>query len=239
MNGTFDIYTLLFLVVAVVILLRLRNVLGRRTGSERPRYDPYSARDVRSSANDDNVVTLPRGEDGRVIDGVHDQQESAEERIRNFMPQEGPVADGLVDIAKADPAFDPKQFLQGAKAAYEMVVTAFAEGNTKALKQLLSSDVYDGFVDEIRSRHDKNESVDTSFVGINKADVIEAELKSRSTQVTVKFVSQLITAIRNKRGEVVEGDPKQVREVTDIWTFAREITSRDPNWKLVATQPAN
>jgi len=185
------------------------------------------------------VVTLPRGEDGRVIDGVHDQQESAEERIRNFMPQEGPVADGLVDIAMADPAFDPKQFLQGAKAAYEMVVTAFAEGNTKALKQLLSSDVYDGFVDEIRSRHDKNESVDTSFVGINKADVIEAELKSRSAQVTVKFVSQLITAIRNKRGEVVEGDPKQVREVTDIWTFAREITSRDPNWKLVATQPAN
>ena len=239
MNGTFDIYTLLFLVLAVVIFLRLRNVLGRRTGNERQPYDPYSAQETQARGKDDNVVALPRGENGRANDGTMDGEESAEERIREFMPQEGPVADGLVAIAKADPSFDPKQFLVGAKTAYEMIVTSFAEGNTKALKNLLSNDVYEGFVSEIKRRQDRHEAVDSSFIGINKADVIDAELRSRTAHVTVKFVSQLITAIRNKSGEIIEGDPKQVREVTDNWTFAREVSSRDPNWKLVATQTAN
>lgn len=239
MNGTFDIYTLLFLVLAVVIFLRLRNVLGRRTGNERPPYDPYSAREAQSRGKDDNVVALPRGEEGHGQEDATGQVETAEERIREFMPQEGPVADGLVAIAKADPSFDPKQFLVGAKTAYEMVVTSFAEGNTKVLKSLLSTDVYEGFVGEIKDRQERNEIVDSSFIGINKADVIEAELRSSTAHVTVKFVSQLIRAIRNKSGEVIDGDPKQVRDVTDIWTFARDVTSRDPNWKLVATQAAN
>jgi len=243
MNGTFDIYTLLFLVLAIVIFLRLRSVLGRRTGNERPPYDPYSRRQGEQASGpgsgDDNVISLPRGgEDGPGGPGA-DDGESAEDRIRDFMPQGGPVAEGLVEIAKHDAMFDPKQFLAGAKTAYEMIVTAFAEGNRRSLKQLLSRDVYDGFVSAIDERDERGETVESSFIGINKADVIEAEIKSRSAQITVKFVSQIITAIRNRKGELVEGDPNQVREVTDIWTFARELASRDPNWKLVATQTAN
>ncbi len=120
-----------------------------------------------------------------------------------------------------------------------MIVMAFAGGNRRTLRQLLEKEVYDGFVGAIDDREKRGEKVDSSFVGIDRADIIEAELKRKMAQVTVKFVSQLITSTRDKDGKVIEGDPKKVREVTDIWTFARDTSSRDPNWKLVATEAAN
>lgn len=239
MSETFDIYTLLFLILAVVIFLRLRNVLGRRTGNERPPYDPYTARDAKSNGaaarGQDKVIPLPRGQHEEDAE----PQVSPEERLKDFAPKGSPLAKGLLAIIKADPSFDPEQFLKGAKAAYEMIVMAFAGGNRRTLRQLLSKDVYDGFAGAIEDREQRGEKVDSSFIGIDRADIIEAELKRKSAQITVKFVSELITATRNKQGKVIDGDPKKVREVTDIWTFARDVTSRDPNWKLVATEAAN
>jgi len=120
-----------------------------------------------------------------------------------------------------------------------MIVMGFANGDDAMLKQLLGSDVYDGFERAIRERESRGEKVESSLVGIDKADIIEAEVKNRIAYVTVKFVSELISVTRDAEGEVVEGDPKKVREVTDIWTFAREVGSRNPNWKLVATEAAN
>lgn len=243
MSETFDIYTLLFLVLAVVIFLRLRSVLGRRTGNERPPYDPYSREEgeagARQRPGDDNVVNLPRGEAASRQGPVTIFEDSPEDRIRDFCPKGGPVADGLLKIAREDSMFDPKQFLAGAKTAYEMIVTAFAEGNKRTLKQLLSREVYDRFVAAIDEREARDEVVESEFIGINKADIIEAELKEKTARITVKFVSQIITAIRNRKGDLIEGDPNHVRDVTDIWTFAREVTSRDPNWKLIATEVAN
>ncbi|MEZ5926269.1 MAG: Tim44/TimA family putative adaptor protein [Hyphomicrobiaceae bacterium] len=239
MSGTFDIYTLLLLVVAVVILLRLRNLLGRKTGHER-RYDSYTTRESGgATAPQDKVVPLPGRPDPAPRMPDAGNQKAAAERIGDFMPDTNPAHAGLVEIARQDPSFDPKHFVQGAKSAYEMIVTAFAEGNKRILKQFLSREVYDGFAESISGRESRGETVDTSFVGINKADVIDAEVKNRTARVTVKFVSQLITAIKNRNGELIEGDPRQIREVTDIWTFARELSSRDPNWKLIATQAAN
>ncbi len=239
MNDTFDIYTLLFLILAVVIFLRLRNVLGRRTGNERQPYDPYAASDAKSNGTgargQDKVVPLQRGRDTE----AEEQAVDIEELLKKYAPKDSPLAKGLMAIAKSDQSFDPEQFLQGAKSAYEMIVMAFAGGNKKALQQLLGEDVFDGFVGAIDEREKRGENVDSSFIGIDKADMIEAECKRKSAQVTVKFVSQLITATTNKKGKVIDGDPKKVREVTDIWTFARDITSRDPNWKLVATEAAN
>lgn len=239
MSETFDIYTLLFLILAVVIFLRLRNVLGRRTGNERPPYDPYSPRDAKANgaanAGQDKVIPLPRGEQQ-----VEQEPEvSPEERLKDFAPKGSPLSKGLLAIVKADPTFEPEQFLKGAKAAYEMIVMAFAGSNRRTLRQLLSKDVYEGFAGAIEEREKRGEKVDSSFVGIDRADIIEAELKRKSAQVTVKFVSELITSTRNKDGKVIEGDPKKVREVTDIWTFARDVSSRDPNWKLIATEAAN
>src|SRR3970282_1390155 len=135
MSEAFDIYTLLFLVLAVVIFIRLRNVLGRRTGSERPPYDPYAAPDAkRAGAPEANepVVALPRGRCGRTP------------------TKASPFGQSLAELMRADPAFDPGQFLDGSKAAYEMIVMAFAEGDEAMLRQLLGDDVYDGFERAIR-----------------------------------------------------------------------------------------
>jgi predicted lipid-binding transport protein (Tim44 family) len=247
MDGRIDVSTLLFLVLAVVIFLKLRSVLGRRTGHEQTRYERYKAQQEASQRNgklagQDKVVTLPRRErEETEVRPVAEPQVRAdvEERVRGMAAGNSGVAQGLVDIVRADASFEPDSFLKGARAAYEIIVTAFAEGNRKTLKGLLSREVYDGFAGAISERESRGEQVDQSFVGIKSADVVEAELKNRTAQVTVKFVSELISATRDRGGEVVSGDPKRIKEVTDIWTFAREVDSRDPNWKLVATQAAN
>lgn len=243
MSETFDIYTLLFLVLAVVIFLRLKNVLGRRTGSERPPYDPYSAREAQQNSDNtpgqDKVITLPTASKTHQSQEPGRSMEDIEERIKDVAPEGSPLSERLLTIARSDPTFDPAQFIKGAKTAYEMIVMAFAEGNKRALRPMLNRDVYDRFTAVISDRESKGDIVDSSFVGIDNTSIIDAELKNRTAQITVKFVSELITAVRNRKGDVIEGDPKKIREVTDIWTFAREIASRDPNWQLIATESAN
>lgn len=229
----FDIYTIIFLALAIFIFLRLRSVLGQRTGRERPPYDPYSARDARAPASD-KVVTLPT----RNADTAPKTIEAPEpsERWKGIAELGTPVAAGLDAIVAAEPGFDAKQFIAGARAAYEMIVGAFAAGDRKALKGLLSKDVYEGFEGAIRDRESKGETVENRFVSLDNADIIGAELRGNTAHVTVRFVSQLITATRDRSGNVVDGSPDKVTEVTDVWTFARDVTSRDPNWKLVATE---
>jgi predicted lipid-binding transport protein (Tim44 family) len=247
MGGNIDVITLVFLVVAVAIFIKLRSVLGRRTGHEQTRIERYRAQQEARQRNgelvgQDKIVTLPRRErEGEELQPAGAQQAHAdgEQRVREFAAGNSAISQGLVDIFRADPGFDPGHFLQGAKAAYEIIVTAFAEGNRKTLKNLLNSEVYDGFVSAIADRERRGEQIDQSFVGIKAADLVEAELKGGVAQVTVKFVSELISVTRDTEGEVVEGDPKKVREVTDIWTFCRDIASKNPNWKLVATEAAN
>ena len=240
MSEAFDIYTLLFLVLAVVIFIRLRNVLGRRTGHERPPYDPYAAPDAKRAEASEPVVALPRGRSGRApVEASGPSLEDIEARLGRHATKDSPLGQSLTALMRADPGFDPGQFLDGAKAAYEMIVTAFAQGDEAELSQLLGPDVFEGFQRAIREREARGEKVESSLVGIDKADIIEAEVKNRTAYVTVKFVSELISVTRDADGEVVEGDPKKVREVTDIWTFAREVASRNPNWKLVATETAN
>jgi predicted lipid-binding transport protein (Tim44 family) len=247
MDGRLDITTLLFLVLAVVVFLKLRSVLGRRTGDEQTRIERYRAQREASQragklAGQDKVVTLPRRERDEVE--VRPAAETparvdVEERAKGLAGENAHIAKGLVDIVRSDATFDPDHFLTGARAAYEIIVTAFAEGNRKTLKSLLSRDVYEGFAGAITDREGRGELVDQSFVGIKSADIVEAELKNDIAQLTIKFVSELISATRDKAGEVIAGDPKRIKEVTDIWTFAREVLSRDPNWKLIATQAAN
>ncbi len=245
MDGRIDVITLLFLVVAVVVILKLRNVLGRRTGDEEARYErqlraQQEARE-RAAAAKGKVVTLPRREREAATVGGHEEMAAAdaETRVKNFAGGNTFLEQALLHIARADANFDPEQFLRGAKQAYEMIVMAFAEGNRKLLKDLLSREVFDSFGAAISDRESRGEQIDQSFVGINKAEIVEAELKGATAQVTVKFISQLISATRDTAGQVISGDPQRIREVTDIWTFARDVTSRDPNWRLIATQAPN
>lgn len=241
MSEAFDIYTLLILVLAVVIFLRLRSVLGRRTGNERPPYDPYAAPDAKRASGpeaNEPVVALPRGRTAPV-EARGPSAQDIEAKLERHAPKDSPLGKSLTALIKADPGFDPGHFLDGAKAAYEAIVIAFAEGDGGTLKNLLGDEVYDGFARAIRERESRGEKLESSLVGIDKADIIEAEVKGRNAYITVKFVSELISATRDADGEVIEGDPKKVREVTDIWTFCRDISSRNPNWKLVATEAAN
>lgn len=230
----FDIYTIIFLALAVFIFLRLRSVLGQRTGRERPPYDPFSARDAVRNAPSEKVVALPP----RSPDSVAKPAEPSEpaDRWKDISPPGSPAADGLQAIVAQDKSFDPQHFLTGARAAYEMIVTAFADGDRRALKNLLSKEVYDGFEAAIREREAQNYLAETRFVSIDSCEIIGAELRAKTAQITLRFVSQLISVTRDRSGKVVDGNPEKVSEVTDVWTFARDVSSRDPNWKLVATE---
>ncbi len=235
MTGFIDIYTIIFLAIAVIIFLRLRNVLGRRTGSERPPFDPYSRREAQPGAAGDKVIDLPRRPAGRDTP-AHDIEPAAAESIKVIAPAGSTLHEALKAVAAADRTFDPKAFLDGARRAYEMIVTAFAEGDRKTLKQLLNREVFDGFVAAIDEREKQGQTIEFKFVGIDRAEFTAASVKGGTVQVTVRFLSKLISATHDKDGEVVDGDPVHVGDVTDIWTFARETASRDPNWKLVATE---
>ncbi|HEX3858113.1 MAG TPA: Tim44/TimA family putative adaptor protein [Pseudolabrys sp.] len=232
MRDVFDIYTIIFLALAVFIFLRLRSVLGQRTGRERPPYDPYAAREPGRPAPE-KVVALPNRapEPAKPIEPA-----IPGERWKGVAETGSAIAAGLDAIAAADSEFDPKHFLTGARAAYEMIVTAYAEGDRRTLKNLLSREVYDGFDAALNEREQRGETVESKFVSIDSADITSAEVRQKNVQVTVRFVSQLITATRDKSGAVIDGSAEKVTDITDIWTFARDVTSRDPNWKLVATE---
>ncbi len=238
MDGKIDIFTLIFLVLAVIIILKLRSVLGRKSGDDETRA--RAAAEAR-----EKVVMMPRRQgpaNEQPMEGAATTQTAladAEQKIRSFAGANTQLAEGLLAVRRADPGFEPEHFVRGSKQAYEMIVTAFAEGNRKTLRNLLSREVYDGFVAVITERESRGEQIDQSFVGINKADMVEVEFKKDTAQISVKFVSELITATRDKAGVVLAGDPKKIKEVIDVWTFARDVASRDPNWKLVATQAPN
>jgi predicted lipid-binding transport protein (Tim44 family) len=230
----FDTTTILLLAVAVLILWKLRSVLGQRTGRERPPYDPYSAPDTVRNATADKVVSLPQrtAEPGRSAEAT----EGNPDRYAGFALPESPIARGLDAIIAADRSFDVRQFIAGARAAYEMIVTAYAAGDRRSLKSLLEREVYDGFDAVIRERESRGETVETRFVSIDASEILNAQLRGKMAQLTLRFVSQLVSATRNRNGNVIDGSAEAVTSVTDIWTFAREVTSRDPNWKLVATE---
>ena len=231
----FDIYTIIFLALAVFIFLRLRSVLGQRTGRERPPFDPYATRDVaRTPTADGNVVTLP----GRTADkgAVPAEPEATLDRWKGIAEPGSALAASLDAIAQEDKSFDAAGFLGGARTAYEMIVMAYANGDRRQLKDLLGREVYEGFEAAIQEREQKGEKVESRFVSIEAAELIGAEFRNKTAHVTIRFVSQLVSVTRDRSGAVIDGNPDAITTVTDVWTFARDITSRDPNWKLVATE---
>ncbi len=228
----FDLFTLFSFAAAVFVFWKLRSVLGTRNGSERPPYDPYAKTDNADANQEaDNVVTLP----GAKRNATEGEKSSNEQAIDAISGKSKSLKQGLTAIWSRDPAFEPNQFLDGAKMAYEMIVTGFADGDKRALKGLLSKEVYENFETVINDRSGRGEKVQASFVGIEKADIKAAGLSKDDAQITVKFVSQMISATLDENDEVVEGDLQEVAEIIDVWTFARPVKSRDPNWKLVAT----
>ena len=212
--------------IAAFLVYRLRNVLGKRTGNERPPQNPYGPRDEatplpREANDDDTVVALPG------------------HSMADDIPADSPAADGLKAIRKAEGSFSVEEFTEGARYAFDMIVTSFANGDRETLRPLLSDEVYENFAGAIDAREANDETMEMTLVGIREADIFEANMDGRVAFVTVKFVTEQIEVVRDKAGEPVSGDPSKVTTVTDIWTFARNTRSRNPNWTLVATEAPN
>ncbi|EJF91220.1 Tim44/TimA family putative adaptor protein [Bartonella tamiae] len=225
----FDIVMVLALIAAVVVFLQLRSVLGKRTGFERPPLDPYAQKKQNEADNvsSADIVELPKREQ-REPDDFKD--------IDRFAPINSDLNKGLRSLRKSDPSFAPQSFVDGVRVAYEMIVTAFANGDKKSLKPLLAAEVYDGFSDAIDILEKNNENVSFTFVGINKLEMITAQMVDKEEQITMRIVSEIISATYQKDETLIDGDPETIVEITDVWTFARPSQSNDPNWKLIATQ---
>ena len=223
MEGSFPFLEIvLFAMVAGFLILRLRSVLGRRTGHERRRPDPVTARTAQEEARD-KVIPLP--DRGRV---------PPREEAPSSVADAGALG-GIAQIRSVDHGFDAAEFVSGARRAFEMIVEAFAKGDSNGLRPLLSDEVFAQFDGAIRAREQARQTLATTLVGIREAEIVDAALEGRTAQVTVRFVSEQINVTRDSEGRIVDGDPAAVATVTDIWTFARNTASRDPNWLLVAT----
>jgi predicted lipid-binding transport protein (Tim44 family) len=239
MGETSTLINLILLAIAVGVFLKLRSVLGRRTGNERQPYDPYSAPE-KTASSDGKVISLPRQRDAAADQSGIDPYPQREpfvvkDRWAGIAPQGSPLAQTLTEIALADRKFDAEAFLSGARLAYEMIVDAFAKGDRAALRPLLDEHVMKSFDAVIAGREARGETVDQNFIGITGATLTGASVEAKRARLTVRFASELTSCVKNREGVVIEGDPVTVRQVTDLWTFERDLRSSDPNWRLVAT----
>jgi predicted lipid-binding transport protein (Tim44 family) len=212
----FDI--ILFAMIAVFLALRLRSVLGRRTGNERRRQSMIR----QAEPTGDKVITLPQRGNPPVPPPATE-------------PPADAVAAGLERIREADPGFDPDQFLQGVRGAFEIIVAAFAAGDKAKLRPLLSDEVYAPFCTAIDERNAARETLETRILALKRHDIAEADLAGMMARVTVKLVSDQINVVRAHDASIVDGDPDKPIEKTDFWSFGRDTRSTDPNWLLVAT----
>jgi len=219
MGGGFQVFDIiLFAVLALFLIYRLGSVLGRRHDDQKQRTDPFRASPEEQDSKGDNVVAMPGRAEARDDDDAID-----------------PLEAGLAQIKSVDRSFREREFVKGARSAFEMIVEAFAKGDGKILKSLLDDPVYENFAAAIREREKAGHSLETTLVGIEQAEIVSAEMQGRNAIVTVKFVSGQVNATRDASGELVDGDANKVVEVTDIWTFGRDTRSSNPNWVLIAT----
>lgn len=233
MDGGFQFFDIIILaMIAGFLVLRLRRVLGRRDGHFPDPFQDHDKRQMDQNADqdgDDNVVRLP----DRSTDTGAPLDEPAMADVND------PLSAGITQIRVADPSFDPREFVEGSKIAFEMVLNAFSAGDRKTLKNLLSPDVFANFDEAITEREKAGEKLEDTLVGIRNAQIVEAAMDGRNAVVTVKFVSEQISSLKDAEGHVLEGNPNEVIDVTDIWTFTRDTRSGDPNWTLIGTDSSN
>jgi len=215
-NGLQFLDILIFAMVAGFLLLRLHRALGRRTGNEQP---PPFLQDNEEAQ--ERVIQMPRpGADT----GVRSDEASTDK------------TPGLTEIKAADPNFDDRIFLDGAGEAFEIILAAFAKGNKQELRGLLDDTTYQSFVTEIERREGARERLETTLVSMKDAVITEAQMADFRARITVKFASEQVNVTYDEADEVVAGDPSRVANINDVWTFARDVRSRDPNWQLVGTR---
>ena len=222
-SGGFPIDLVLFGMIAAFLVLRLRSILGRREGFERPPEAPLP---------DAMPGPLPREAHGPVIDGA------AEPASDRTLPDPASPAGQVLDqMRRIDRAFDPAHFLAGAESAFRMIVVAFATGNRDTLRTLLSDDTYRAFDSAIAAREQRGETQRTEIRSIPAATIEHADLRGTLAAITVRFVSDQVNLTLGHDGQPVHGTDA-VTEITDLWTFERDLGTHDPTWRLVAARSA-
>lgn len=231
--ANFDL--ILLALIAVFIFLRLKNVLGSRDGNEdnRNHYDPFNQDPMNDQPSQeekaDNVIHLPGAQ-------YPEPDDSPVQEDVNEIEPVSEVQRGLADIMAADPTFDQHGFVEGVRGAFEMIITAFANDDRETLENLLSDEVNQNFVSALDARAAAGETLENTLVGVNSIEIIEAGLQAPTAEVTVRIISEQVNVTKDGDGEIVDGDANYIDTITDIWTFERDTTSRNPNWYLTATQ---
>lgn len=216
-----------FAMIAGFIFLRLRGVLGKRTGNEPRRPNPYTSPSEAKRGNE---------KDASLPDLGRREQATHQAEARDDGPAvTGPAGNGLAAIRRADPRFDVNNFLADARSAYDMIIAAFAKGDRETLRMLLSDEVFENFQQAVGERETAGHRLETEIAKVLGTEIAEATLQGKTAEITVKYVSGMISVLRDEQGEVVGETPRE-REVIDYWTYARELNARDPNWILVATR---
>jgi len=234
-NSNYDI--ILIALVAVFLILRLRAVLGKRTGNERPpAADPFTSAPPTQSKSprlgdpqgSGNVVPLPTA-----IAPPSNATNGPGGIRATVLPA---ARAGVAAIQTADPGFQPLAFAGGARAAFATIVEAFAKGDLQALRPLLDGPTFASFETAIRGRAERHEKAETTVIGFEASDIAAAELQGSDAVVCVRFVTEQINVVRNVEGQIAEGNPNEVQKVVDLWTFRRDTKSSDPNWALIKTE---
>jgi len=221
-----NIVTVVVVVLAVVILFQLRSVLGRRTGHERPPFDPYSRPAKVETEASEKASTLPASQENA-------QDEFAD--INEIAPVGSSLNRNLRSICRLDANFTPASFCEGVRAAYEMIMTAFANDDRQSLQNLLTREVFDGFSAAIDERNKRGEKVQFSFIATTKIEIVAANLQDGIAEITLNLCSEVISATYDEQRQLVDGDPQAVVEIHDRWTFIRDTGHANPNWLLAAT----
>lgn len=207
--------------IAIFLIIRLRSVLGTRDGFEKPPV-PISDRAAPQRRSRPEFDVIEGGPDRDIIDHVPDGSEAAK---------------ALAAMKMAEPGFSVSEFLQGARGAYEMILMAFENGDLDKVRPFLSEDVLESFEAVVEARREQGLTVEATFLGIRELALHDAafDRDTRQADISVRYVGEMTSAVRNAEGEIVEGDPKAVKKMRDVWTFSRQMGSQDPNWQLVAT----
>lgn len=223
-----DPTTIIFALLAIFVVWRLKSVLGTRVDIERPPTSGPAA--PRPSGESGNVIRLPGGADRPAADAAR----AAFDASKFASTDKGRA--GLAEVTAADPSFDPSRFVSGAKTAYEMIVRAFADGDKATLSNLLSPEVLAGFASAIDQRQKAGEKTTTKLVSIDEVDFVEGVVRSGNAQISLRFSAKMVTSTQSRDGSIIQGDPDLVISTDDLWTFSRQIGSSDPTWRLVATE---
>lgn len=203
--------------IAVFLILRLKSVLGTREGFEKPPVPKQASSKSRR--------------DFEVIEGGPDRD------ITDHVPEESDAAQALAAMKRIEPEFSVSEFVQGARGAYEMIVMGFERGNLNEIEPFLAEDVFETFVSVVAAREDQGLTIEAEFVGVREIAISEARFDkdTNRAEITLRFVGELTSVVRDKGGDIVEGSPNTVKKQKDAWTFARVMGTDDPNWLLVAT----